>query len=71
MDFGEMPSPVKMQLSAAMQSLQIMPLQGVMPMSAIMPLMTGHAIAQDDASYLRRIAHGKKLCLRLCRDSAG
>ena len=31
------PSPVKMQLSAAMQSLQITPLQEVMPMSARTP----------------------------------
>ena len=35
--FRRMPSPVKMQLSAAMQSLQNMPLQEVMPMSARTP----------------------------------
>ena len=35
--FQRMPSPVKMQLSAAMQSLQIMPLQRAAPMSARTP----------------------------------
>ena len=35
--FRKMPSPVKMQLSAGMQSLQITPLQEVMPMSARTP----------------------------------
>ena len=35
--FQRMPSPVKMQLSAGMQSLQIMPLQRAAPMSARTP----------------------------------
>ena len=35
--FRRTPSPVKMQLSAAMQSLQIMPLQRAAPMSARTP----------------------------------